>query len=267
MLSYGNDVSRIKSNLLSLWVVAPIMKKHHYHILISISIAMSVFVSGCQSMTGYKKIENAKSAELRSGQIIPIKGEVNIACAGTYHCEITKIDQTKVISTETHRPFDSEMLVSMTNDNGIPYSKLTKREQAQIQANTVPLTNNTSIKIVPLSVSGIKGLVNYYARAKPIKREIHVNFYPENNTDYIERFAMIDEFKNQGTYMLQAYQQESTKDNGSLLDNASPAPLCVDLLKDGKLQRRFCKQMTNERQGEFVETPLSTKQSSKPKAL
>ncbi len=253
MLSYGNDIARIKDNLLSLWVVAVIMNTNRYIVFTSAVVATSLLLSGCQSLTGYKKIENVDSATVWAGQVIPLTGEVNIACAGTYHCEITQIDKTLVIATDTHQPIDPNAVVSMTNADGIPYAKLTKREQAQIQADTTLLSDNKSVKIVPLSVSGIPGLINYYARVKPIKREVHINFYPENNLDYVERFAMIDEFKQSGTYLLQAYRKKMPQDSGSLLDSASPAPLCVDLLKDGKLQRRFCKQMTSERQGEFVE--------------
>lgn len=232
------------------------MNKKRYAIFTSTAIAISL-LSGCQSLSGYKKIEDAQSAALWSGQVIPMTGEVNIACAGTYHCEITQIDKTPVISADTHQPVDSTMLVSMSSADGVPYAELNERERAQLQMNTIPLMNNNSIKIVPLSASGMKGLINYYARVKPIKREVHVNFYPENNLGYVERFAMIDEFKESGTYLLQAYRQKQSEDDGSLLESASPAPLCIDLLKDDLLQRRFCKQLDMDSQGEFVETNMS----------
>lgn len=216
-------------------------------------------LSGCQLLTGFQQIEAAENAEVWSEQIIPITGEVNIACAGTYHCEITQIDKTLVISTETHRPVDSALLVPMAGADGRPYAKLSKSEQAKVQMDTIPLVNNKSVKIVPLSASSIPGLVNYYARVKPIKREVHINFYPENNVGYIERFALIDEFKESGTYLLQAYRQKPSPADGTLLATASPTPLCIDLLKDNLLQRRFCKQMDSEHQGEFVENSLPIK--------
>lgn len=219
-------------------------------------MAVSLLLSGCQSLTGYQKTDKADSATAWAGQVIPMAGEVNIACAGTYHCEITEIDKISVIATDTHKPVDLKMLVSMSNVNGIPYAKLSKREQIQMQRDTTPLMNNQSVKIVPLTVSGMPGLINYYARVKPIKREVHVNFYPENNTDYVERFALIDEFKVSGTYLLRAYRKKSPKASGSLLDAAPPEPLCIDLLKDNLLQRRFCKQLDTDTQGEFVETRM-----------
>lgn len=241
------------------------MNKKRFTVLTSTIVATSLLLSGCQLLTGYQQIEEAENATAWAGQIIPMTGEVNIACAGTYHCEITEIDKTAVITTDTHKPADLAMLVSMSNADGIPYAKLSKREQAQMQVDTIPLVDNKSVKIVPLSVSGMPGLINYYARVKPIKREVHVNFYPENNVDYIERFALIDEFKEPGTYLLRAYRRKSPKDNGSLLNAASPEPLCIDLLKDSLLQRRFCKQVDTERQGEFVETSMMNKTVTKAK--
>lgn len=241
------------------------MNKKRFSVFISTIVATSLLLSGCHVLTGYQQIEEAEKATAWAEQIHPIPGEVNIACAGTYHCEITKIDKTAVISTDTHKPVDLTMLVSMSNVDGIPYAKLSKHEQAQMQRDTIPLVNNQSVKVVPLTASGMPNLINYYARIKPIKREVHVNFYPENNVDYIERFALIDEFKEPGTYLLRAYRQKSSKDNGSLLNAASPEPLCIDLLKDNLLQRRFCKQADSERQGEFVETSLINKTVTKTK--
>lgn len=224
--------------------------------LLAILTLSVLMLSGCQTLSGYNKIENANEAKLWAGEIIPLINEVNIACAGTYHCEITKIDNTAIISEDTHKPANPALLVPVANTYGLSYDKLTKAQQAQVQAQTIALTDNNSVKIIALSASGIPGLVNYYASVKPIKREVHVNYYPENNMDYVERFAMIDEFKEQGTYLLKAYRQMPANNNGSLLDNASAARLCVDLFKDLSLQRRFCKELDSANQGEFVEMTI-----------
>jgi len=53
--------------------------------------------------------------------------------------------------------------------------------------------------------------------------------------------------------------------SGSLLDTASPEPLCIELLQGTKVQRRFCKQLDAEHQGEFVETGMD-KAVTSPKA-
>ena len=119
-----------------------------------------------------------------------------------------------------------------------------------------PLANKKSIKIVPLSASAMPGLTNYYARVMPAKREIHVNFYPENNVGYVERFAMIHDFTQAGTYQLRAYQKKPSNKSGSLLETASPEPLCIELLQGSTVQRRFCKQLDSKHRGEFVETRI-----------
>lgn len=227
------------------------------HTAIAGSLLVLLTLSGCQSLSGYTKIENAENAALLAGQIIPMPNEVNIACAGTYHCEISQIDSTEIISIDTHKPVNPTLLVSLADTDGTPYAKLSETKQLQVQAQMPALTTNKSVKIIALSASGMPGLANYYASVKPIKREVHVNFYPENNLDYVERFAMIDEFKDPGIYLLKAYRQKPSKADVSLLEGASPAPLCIDLLKDNVLQRHFCKQMDSDNEGEFIEVSVT----------
>lgn len=243
--------------------MAIIMNAKYYTLFNKVAVAFCLLsfltLSGCQMLSGYNKIENASEAVAWTGKIIPLDNEVNIACAGTYHCEITKIDNTPIISTDTHSPVNPKLLVGMANTYGIPFAKLNKAQQAKVQAQTIALTDNNSVKIIALSSSSLSGLTNYYASVKPIKREVHVNFYPENNTDYVERFALIDEFRTQGIYLLKAYRQKPTQDNGSLLNNASATPLCIDLLKDQVLQRRFCKELDSANQGEFIELAVKNK--------
>ena len=173
------------------------------------------------------------------GKLIPVAGEVNLACFGTYHCEVTHIDRTPIISPETHEPVDMSMLTTTPSADEV-----------------TSLLDTKSVKIVPLAPSSIKGLTNYYARVKPIKREVHVNFYPENNLGYVERFAIIHEFVD-ATYQIRAYQEKSNQEAGSLLDKASPKPLCVELVEDGTVVRHFCKQTDAQQQGEFIEVAVT----------
>ncbi|MBH0066307.1 hypothetical protein [Psychrobacter sp. SZ93C1] len=227
------------------------MNKKRYVLWTSTIVAASLWLSGCQLMNGYQKIDEAESATAWAGKIQPVAGEVNIACIGTYHCEIARIDKVPVIATDTHEPINSTMVVAMTADSSNNRSKVT------MKMDMTPITHKNEIKIVPLSASGIAGLTNYYARVKPAKREVQVNFYPENNLGYVERFAMIHDFVEADTYQLRAYQKKSSDNSGSLLDTASPEPLCVDLYQGNSVQRRFCKELGAEHQGEFVETRLT----------
>lgn len=213
------------------------MKKIRFVVHVSVAIAMSLSLASCQLFTGYKQIEAADSADNWSAKIYAVAGETNIACLGTYHCEITRIDQTPIIAAETHQPVDRNIVIVRPDKD------------------KTSLVDNKSVKLVPLSASGISGLTNYYARVKPIKREVQVNFYPENNLSYVERFTVIHDFV-AGTYQLRAYRLQPEQKDSSLLSSASPNPLCIDLIQDGTVERRFCKQVDAERQGEFVETGL-----------
>ncbi|WP_201534301.1 hypothetical protein [Psychrobacter immobilis] len=227
------------------------MNKKYYSLWTSAIFAAILLLSGCQGLTGYQKIDEAKNAMVLTGKIKPIDGEVNIACVGTYHCEIVQIDRTLIIAPDSHEPVDPKLVAALPIYNGT-------KTIAKVSTNTnmAPLVNKNAIKIVPLSASAMPGLTNYYARVLPAKREVHINFYPKNNRGYIERFAMIHDFAKAGTYQLHAYQMKSKTTSGSLLEAASPEPLCIDLLQDNKVQRRFCKQLDAENQGEFVETKM-----------
>ncbi|CAN6960963.1 MULTISPECIES: hypothetical protein [Psychrobacter] len=237
------------------------MNKQRYAVWTSMAVAASLLLTGCQSLTGYKQIDKADSAKVRAGNIQPVAGEVNISCLGTYHCEIVQIDKTLVIAPDTHEPVSPDMLVTM------PVIEGDKSAQEQMSIDMAPLLNNNAVKIVPLSKSGMPGLTNYYARVKPAKREVQVNFYPENNVGYVERFAIIHDFVEPGTYQLRAYQKKSSDNSGSLLDTASPEPLCIELSQDKSLQRRFCKQLGAEHQGEFVETSIVEQKSTQAKTV
>lgn len=231
------------------------MNKTRFAVWTSTALAAGLLLSGCQLLTGYQQIDSAENAKAWTGKIKSIPGEVNIACLGTYHCEIARIDQTRIISSDTHEPINPAMLVEMQDVNANDKWRTgNKQTSAPVMIDMTPLTHKNAIKIVPLAASGMPGLTNYYARVKPAKREVQVNFYPENNVGYVERFAMIHDFMEEGTYQLRAYQKKSSANSGSLLETASPEPLCVDLYQDNSVQRRFCKQMGTEHQGEFVET-------------
>lgn len=226
------------------------MNKKRYVLWSSTIFTASLLLSGCQLLTGYQKIDEAESAKVWVGKIQPIAGEVNIACVGTYHCEIVRIDRTLVIAPDSHEPVNPNMVVDLPSVHG-------NKATVKAPMNMAPLINKNAIKIVPLSASAMPDLTNYYARVMPAKREVHVNFYPENNSSYVERFAIIHDFAEAGTYQLRAYQKKSSENSGSLLENASPEPLCIELLQGNKVQRRFCKQLDTERQGEFLETSMS----------
>ena len=222
------------------------MNKTRYALWTSTVIAASFLMSGCQLLTGYQKIDEAENAKVWAGHIQPVAGEVSIACVGTYHCEIVQIDKTLVIAPDSHEPVNPAMVTTLAEaDSGtilIDFLLASGVISALVGTFFVP--------------SAMPGLTNYYARVMPAKREIHVNFYPENNVGYVERFAMIHDFTQAGTYQLRAYQKKPSNKSGSLLETASPEPLCIELLQGSTVQRRFCKQLDSKHRGEFVETRI-----------
>ncbi|WP_114700902.1 hypothetical protein [Psychrobacter proteolyticus] len=234
------------------------MNTKRYALWTSTIVAGSLLLSGCQLLTGYQKIDEAESAEAWIGKIKPIAGEVNIACLGTYHCEIVQIDKTLIIAPDSHEPINPQIATALPSRKGTV--------EIPINMDMTPLINKNAIKVVPLAASSMPGLTNYYARVMPAKREVHVNFYPENNMGYVERFAMIHDFTEAGTYQLRAYQKKSSGKSGSLLDTASPEPLCIELWQGSKVQRRFCKKLDAEHQGEFIETGMAKTVSLASKA-
>ena len=232
------------------------MNTKRYALWTSTIVAASLLLSGCQLLTGYQKINEAESAEAWVGKIQPVTGEVNIACVGTYHCEIVQIDKTLIIAPNSHEPINPQIMTSLPRQEGMA--------KTSMNMDMTPLVNKNDIKVVSLAPSSMPGLTNYYARVMPAKHEVHVNFYPENNMGYVERFAMIHDFTEAGTYQLRAYQKKNSEKSGSLLDTASPEPLCIELLQGTQVQRRFCKQLDAEHQGEFVETGMAKAVTSAP---
>lgn len=214
------------------------MNKTRFAVWTGTALAASLLLSGCQLLTGYQQIDSAENAKAWTGKIKPVAGEVNIACVGTYHCEIARIDQTRIISSETHEPINPTMLVKTQEANGKSRAG-NKQVSAPIAMDMTPLSHKNAIKIVPLTASAMPGLTNYYARVTPAKREVQINFYPENNLGYVERFAMIHDFMEEGTYQLRAYQKKSGANSGSLLETASPEPLCVDLYQGNSVKRQI----------------------------
>lgn len=200
-------------------------------------ISLLLAISGCQQLSGYQTIDTPELPAPPVESIDQNPGEATVACEGTYHCEITKVDDNILIDSETHTPVLGASVVAA--------DELKPKQNA---SGTVPTS-----ELVPLSSTKLDGMINYYARVNPGKREIHVNFYPENNDEYKERFALIHEFKESGDYRLSAYRTPSNEKANSLLDSASPAPLCVELLLDNQPIRRFCKLPVDSRENEFIE--------------
>lgn len=201
--------------------------------VLAATVAM-LALSGCQVINGYQTLDTPEAPTPSADKIHTFPGEVTVACEGTYHCELTQIDKKLLIDSDSHAPAKGAIV---TQPDELKQSK----------------GGLSTPKLVPLLSTKLAGLVNYYARVMPGKHEIHTNFYPENNDEYVERFALIHDFKVPGDYRLRAYRTADNEKAESLLDTASPNPLCVELLYNTKPIRRFCKLPVDSRQNEFIE--------------
>ena len=87
------------------------------------------------------------------------------------------------------------------------------------------------------------------------QHEVEVRFYPVS-LERAERFHLIHYFKAGSQYRLVMFRQKEAS-GGKLINVAAPGALCVDLLRDDVLTRRFCRgfdALTGL--GEFVEKKI-----------
>ena len=103
------------------------MNTKRYALWTSTIVAASLLLSGCQLLTGYQKINEAESAEAWVGKIKPIAGEVNIACVGTYHCEIVQIDKTLIIAPNSHEPINPQIMTALPRQEGMAKTSILKK--------------------------------------------------------------------------------------------------------------------------------------------
>ena len=79
----------------------------------------------------------------------------------------------------------------------------------------------------------------YYLALTAAPHDVEILFFPITR-DRVEKFNLTHRFKAGHRYDLKLYRQEREQ-SASLLSLAGPAPLCVDVLDDDKVVRRFCR--------------------------
>ena len=79
----------------------------------------------------------------------------------------------------------------------------------------------------------------YYLALTAAPHDVDLVFFPVSR-DRVEKFSLMHRFKAGHRYDLKLYRQEREQ-SASLLSLAGPAPLCVDVLDDDKVVRRFCR--------------------------
>ncbi|TCM69219.1 hypothetical protein EC844_103166 [Acinetobacter calcoaceticus] len=127
-----------------------------------------------------------------------------IYCSGTANCEFERVDKLSVVDATSKRI-----------------------NTAVIKTGWLGLTGQ------PMSSNGL------FLRLPPQQHEVVIRFYPIS-AQHAEVFHVIHQFKPQQRYDFKMYRQAAAS-TGSLLNVSTPKPLCVDLLQEQRLIRRFCR--------------------------
>jgi hypothetical protein len=93
--------------------------------------------------------------------------------------------------------------------------------------------------ILRFESSSLNSSSQYYLALPAAPHDVEVLFFPVSHAR-VESFTLTHAFKAGHRYDLKLYRQEREQ-SASLLSLAGPAPLCIDLLDDDKVDRRFCR--------------------------
>ncbi|MDV4311978.1 hypothetical protein MY149_01595 [Acinetobacter indicus] len=149
------------------------------------------------------------------------QSNARIYCSGTEHCEFERLNRVMIMDAESQR-LSREAI---------------KQGLVRLQADSLRQPN-------PL-----------YLSVPAKQHEVVIRFYPISR-DQAETLHVIHQFKPRQTYTFKMYRDRS-KHKGSLLNVSAPEPLCVDLLQNQKIIRRFCKPYNVlHGLGEFVEQKI-----------
>lgn len=184
-------------------------------------IGQSVLVGMCFiALSACQNTQHAiKTAQIRYAALTPnAEATVKIFCSGTNTCEFERIGNVPVVSDTTH----------LVSNEAIQKGFVRLKASSTLQSNALYLT-------VPAQ-----------------QYEVVVRFYPIS-IDRAETIHVIHPFKANKTYTFTMYRDRVKRAN-NLLNAAVPDPLCVKVMEEKRVVRRFCKPynvLTGL--GEFVE--------------
>lgn len=96
----------------------------------------------------------------------------------------------------------------------------------------------------------------------PGQHQLKLDFYPLL-PNRAEQFKLIHDFQPGHSYLLKQYVKRAEARPASLLEQAAPDPLCIDLLEGVTVVRTFCRPHNAETgMGEFVEKTASGRSST-----
>ena len=137
-----------------------------------------------------------------------VANTVQISCSGAESCEFSRLNDVLIINEKNHKATRDAL--------GRGWIQQRKADDAKKAQNSIYLT-------VP-----------------PQQYEVVVRFYPISQ-QHAEVFHVIHDFKPHQQYTFKMFRQRPVRGTGSLLNVSAPSPLCVDLIRDQKTIRRFCR--------------------------
>ena len=148
-------------------------------------------------------------------------GLVDLHCTGMVRCEFAKLNNTVVINDLTKQPSPESIAAAI-------------------------------VRFEPTKATGQQAS-KYFVGMQPGKNEIKLRFYPIT-PERAENFSLIHNFLVGKTYQLSMYRQKPVNGSSSILNIATPEPLCVQLHEGEKVVRRFCRPFDpTTGLGEFIE--------------
>ena len=186
---------------------------------IYVALLSSVLVlSGCQTTT------NIKNNVFDSYQVLhnqKTNETAYISCAASISCRFQRVDDIPL----------------MNDHQGRPTKQAIEQGVLRLEGSIFNLKNQYALSLV-------QG-----------QHELDILFYP-TSSQRAERFHLIHHFDAGSRYKLVMSKQKNVA-NGSLMQVATPGALCVDLLQDDVIKKRFCRDFDAlTGLGEFVEKKL-----------
>ncbi len=170
-------------------------------------IGCSILIGVASLMLSACQLTQESMDRIRIKQAVNINNNINNAlvyCSGAQNCEFARLDHMSIVDAQSKRI-----------------------NPEAIQNGWVRLTGQ------PLSQNGL------YLDIPAKQHELVLRFYPIS-TQRAEVFHVIHQFKPKHHYSFKMYRQRNSH-TGSLLNVSAPTPLCVDLMQEQRLLRRFCR--------------------------
>ena len=160
------------------------------------------------------------------------KGLISLHCTGEITCEFGKLNNTVLVNEITKQPTKEAINASLMRfDSGLSSKPLTAAQQSAFK---------------------------YFVAMPPGKHEVKMRFYPITPTR-AENFILIHNFVQGKSYQLSMFRRRVNGGSTSVLNMATPEPLCVQLLEDKKVVRQFCRPFDpTTGLGEFIEQRVTS---------